>query len=295
MKNNFKAFQLIEKGLSANTVAKLTEGQISILHKRLVVEEKKENNEEIKKTVTNVTYDTGNTTDQQKLAQMGIHVDPSTKKITMSQTGGEITTEEMKEDDEIEKDPFELQSTQDKRQVGPGEYGNNPQVDKEMDAEDADGMGIMEADKTEKNPWAICTAQLGKEFGTRERSQWSAKEKNKYERCVKDVKKSLKEGKNPVSLFLENEILRIVEKHLPPKITKGEIMKYLQEEGTTTAPTKPGTKEKPGVKEKPGKGPKPARPGKNPHPGEKEAPRAKVDPDTAKDKVIQTIMKLLKK
>lgn len=295
MKNNFKAFQLIEKGLSANTVAKLTEGQISILHKRLVVEEKKENNEEIKKTVTNVTYDPGNTTDQQKLAQIGIHVDPSTKKITMSQTGGEITTEEMKEDDEIEKDPFELQSTQDKRQVGPGEYGNNPQVDKEMDTEDADGMGIMEADKTEKNPWAICTAQLGKEFGTRERSQWSAKEKNKYERCVKDVKKSLKEGKNPVSLFLENEILRIVEKHLPPKITKGEIMKYLQEEGTTTAPTKPGTKEKPGVKEKPGKGPKPARPGKNPHPGEKEAPRAKVDPDTAKDKVIQTIMKLLKK
>lgn len=295
MKNNFKAFQLIEKGLSANTVAKLTEGQISILHKRLVVEEKKENNEEIKKTVTNVTYDPGNTTDQQKLAQIGIHVDPSTKKITMSQSGGEITTEEMKEDDEIEKDPFELQSTQDKRQVGPGEYGNNPQVDKEMDTEDADGMGIMEADKTEKNPWAICTAQLGKEFGTRERSQWSAKEKNKYERCVKDVKKSLKEGKNPVSLFLENEILRIVEKHLPPKITKGEIMKYLQEEGTTTAPTKPGTKEKPGVKEKPGKGPKPARPGKNPHPGEKEAPRAKVDPDTAKDKVIQTIMKLLKK
>ena len=41
---------------------------------------------------------------------------------------------------------------------------------------------------------------------------WGAKEKNKYERCVKDVKKSLKEGKNPVSLFLENQITKIVEK-----------------------------------------------------------------------------------
>jgi hypothetical protein len=295
MKSKNKAFQLIEKGLSAETVSKLSESEISILHKRLVVE-KKETKEEIKKTVTNVTYDPANPTDQQKLAQMGVHVDPSSKKITMSQSGGAITTEEMTEDDEIEKDPFQLQSTQDKRQVGPGEYGNNPQVDKEMDNDDADGMGIMEDKKSEKNPWAICTAQLGKEFGTKERSQWSAKEMNKYERCVKDVKKSLKEGKNPISLFLENEILRIVEKHIPPKITKGDLMKHLKEQGPTTAPTKPGTKEKPGVKEKPGKPTRPMRPGKNPHPGEKEAPRAKkISHDEAKDNVIQTIMKLLKK
>ena len=118
----------------------------------------------------------------------------------------------------------------------------------------------------------------------------------KLERCVKDVKKSLKEGKNPISLFLENEIYKIVERHLPPKITKGELMKYMTENSPTTAPTKPGTKEKPGPKEKPGKPTRPMRPGKNPHPGEKEAPRAKkISHDEAKDNVIQTIMKLLKK
>lgn len=268
MKSKNKAFQLIEKGLSAETVSKLSESEISTLHKKLV------------KEVTMVSKQDSTTIE----------------KLKGEKKPFEVYEIEMTEDDEIEKDPFQLQSTQDKRQVGPGEYGNNPQVDKEMDDNDADGMGIMEDKKSEKNPWAICTAQLGKEFGTKERSQWSAKEMSKYERCVKDVKKSLKEGKNPISLFLENEILRIVEKHIPPKITKGDLMKHLREQGPTTAPTKPGTKEKPGVKEKPGKPTRPMRPGKNPHPGEKEAPKAKkISHDEAKDNVIQTIMKLLKK
>lgn len=65
----------------------------------------------------------------------------------------------------------------------------------------------LEAETEEqKNPWAICTAQMGKEFGTTERNKWSKKQTNKYERCVKDVKKSLKEGKEPFHYFVENEI-----------------------------------------------------------------------------------------
>ena len=55
---------------------------------------------------------------------------------------------EMNEDDTIEKDPFQTVSTQDKRQVGPSDYGNNPTKDAEMDADDADGMDILEAKKS---------------------------------------------------------------------------------------------------------------------------------------------------
>jgi hypothetical protein len=158
-------------------------------------------------------------------------------------------------------------------------------------------MGMSEEKKKEQNPWAICTAQLGKEFGTRERHLWSAKEKNKYERCVKDVKKSLKEGKNPVSLFLENEIMRIVEKNLPPRITKGDLLKYLSEAGPATAPTKPAPGTKPSVKPgKPDTRPRPKHPGKNPNPGENPAPKAKkVSPEVAKDEVLDLIMNLLEK
>ena len=34
MKTNIKALQLIEKGLSSNTVSKLNESQINVLHKK---------------------------------------------------------------------------------------------------------------------------------------------------------------------------------------------------------------------------------------------------------------------
>jgi len=86
----------------------------------------------------------------------------------------------------------------------------------------------------------------------------------------------LKESKKPVSL-LENEIFRIVEKkHLPPKITKKDLMNYLSE-SPAVAPAKPQTKPdvKPGIK--PGTKPRPSHPGKNPFPGEHPAPKGQAD------------------
>jgi hypothetical protein len=117
--------------------------------------------------------------------------------------------------------------------------------------------------KKEPNPWAICTAQLKKEFGTSERSMWSAKEKNKYERCVKDVKKSINEGKkDDLDFLLEEKIVHLLDKHIKPKMTKGNLLRLLEakkrssygfkneDSDTKTKPkTKPGTKTPP--KEKP--------------------------------------------
>ena len=142
-------------------------------------------------------------------------------------------------------------------------------------------MGMFESEADLKpgqpNPWAICHAQVG------------PKRTRKFERCVQSVKDQLKEGKNPVSLFIENQIMKIVEKNLPPRITKGDLIRHLSEgenfatkhlqsfgksSGTETAPAKPKTSPttKPGTKPQ-----KPAHPGKNPNPGEKEAPKAKKE------------------
>lgn len=38
------------------------------------------------------------------------------------------------------------------------------------------------------NPWAVCTESIGKTEGTTERSEWSEDAKERYERCVQDVK-----------------------------------------------------------------------------------------------------------
>jgi hypothetical protein len=139
-----------------------------------------------------------------------------------------------------------------------------------------------EDDKGSKNnAYAICHKQLG------------PKRNAKFESCVKQVKKSLKEGKNPVSLFIENKIMEIVETHLPPKITKKDLVKYLSEAEPATAPVKE-PKTKPGTKQPPSPVKTPSHPGKNPNPGVKEAPRA-IDAEEAKEKIIDTIMKILKK
>lgn len=73
--------------------------------------------------------------------------------------------------------------------------------------------GEMSEEKSDKNnPWAICTASVGR------------RDKKKYERCVKDVKKSIKEGTNPYEVLIENKITSLVEKYVKPKMKKGDII-----------------------------------------------------------------------
>ena len=258
MKINKKALQLIDKGLSSKTVSKLTESQINVLHKKLFSEQ------------------------------------------TMVSKSDTSTINKLK----TEKKPFQV-------------------YEKELDEDDTlnvvndpdateDGMGIFEKDyKDGPNPWAICHARVG------------PKKSRKWERCVMAVKKQLKEGKNPLSLFLETQIERIVEKHIPPRITKSDLLKIVKESTKGSEPSKPGvapTYPKPGptkkreTKEqatapapaKPATRPttkptttpkeKPFNPGKNPAPAVKPAPKAgKINPETAKEKVIDTIMKILEK
>jgi hypothetical protein len=122
--------------------------------------------------------------------------------------------------------------------------------------------------KSKKNPWAICTSVMGAEFGSTERSDWSKKQMDKYEKCVMGVKKSIKEGKNPEEVLLENKFRTIIEKNLRPTITKGDLLNMINEQPVET-PVKPKTK--PNVK--PGS-PLP-NPGSLPKPkaaGTKEAP-----------------------
>lgn len=287
------ALELIDKGLSAKTLSKLTEGQINILHKKLIGEAQVTTTQTVDLTADDVKggYKVPDTV---MAGKKNVVITPNPKS-----PGGvriEPTAEEVKED--------ETDDVTDKNALGADALQNLTGQEAPHDANDMapDGMdddsdddrkmmGMAEAKNKEQNPWAICTAQLGKEFKTTERSQWSPKQKAKYERCVKDVKKSLKEGKNPVSLFLENEIMRIVEKNLPPRITKGDLVKYLSEQGPAVAPTKPKPTVKPG---KPETRPRPKHPGKNPNPGVNPAPKA-VSPEKAKDKVIDLIINLLEK
>ena len=184
----------------------------------------------------------------------------------------QVYEKELEEEEEVTVDPNKETETQDPKQVGPSSDDGF--------GDETDGMGMFEGKST---AFSICHSQVG------------PKKSRKWERCVREIKKQLGEGKNPVSLFLENEIMKIVEKNIPPRITKGDLVKYLSEAGPATAPSKPKTSPttKPG---KPATRPRPSHPGKNPNPGEKESPKAKkISPEQAKDEVIDVIMQLLQK
>ena len=231
MKVNKKALQLIDKGLSSKTVSKLTESQIDVLHKKLVAEQIM-----VSKT------DTAKIQDLKNKKQMF-----------------QVYEKELDEDDDFDLDADQAYTGQ------LGSHDADQPADDGMDDDtspqnhDSKMIGMSEEKDGEPNPWAICHAQVG------------PKKTRKFERCVMSVKKQLKEGKNPVSLFLETQIEKIVEKHIPPRITKGDLMKVISESEPAVAPTKPKTR----PTTKPDTRPRPAHPGKNPNPGENPAPKAK--------------------
>jgi len=259
MKINIKALKLVEKGLSSNTVSKLTESQINVLYSKLLGEQtnpaiaaKIEDLKVLNQTVTGL---------EDKMTKLG------------------LAEKEIDEEDDFDLDADQAYTGQQ------GSHDADQPSDDGMDDDtspqnhDSKMIGMSEEKDGEPNPYSICHAQVG------------PKKSRKFERCVMSVKKQLKEGKNPVSLFLESQIQKIVEKHMPPKITKGDLVRYISEQGTAPSPTTKPAPTKPGTK--PGKRPNPF---KNPNPGENPAPKAKkVSPEDAKEKVIDVIMQLLEK
>ena len=94
-----------------------------------------------------------------------------------------------------------------------------------------DGMGMFETEigegkkkKSKYNPWAICTSSVGR------------KDKKKYEKCVMDVKRNIKEGKNPYQVIVEMSLEKMVEHHVSPRMTKGDLLKTLSEQGISRRP-----------------------------------------------------------
>ena len=286
MKTKDKIIQLVEMGLSPNTIAKLDESQIDILFKKISLTEQ---------GAVMISADKASR-DPQKLKDLtsrGINiriegeVDEDNVDVMGSAMGGATT-----------QAPHQVMAPD-----GMGDDSDN-QIDKYEDMTEAE---------EENNPYAICHAQLG------------PKKTAKFERCVKAVKKSLKEGTSPMDFFIEEKIVSLVENYLEPKMTKEEFLETIAEQGvirrsvykpkskkgksirmskpigdlgmlqsmseagTETAPVKPTTKPdtKPNVR--------PGHPGKKPFEGPNPAPKAsQKELDKAKNDVLKLIQGILR-
>jgi hypothetical protein len=168
-----------------------------------------------------------------------------------------------------------------------------------LDMEESAEIGEGKRKKKKYNPWAVCTASVGR------------KNKKKYEDCVMGVKKKLKEGRNPYEYIIESKMEEIVENNLSPKMTKGELLRIIAEkkmmmkkpigkmmsmkgetmEGDTkTAPTRTTPKTEPGTR--------PSHPGRRSKEQPNPKPKAKQsdsEMESKKSEIITAIFNLIDK
>ena len=201
MKNNKKSLELVEKGLSSSTVLKLTESQIDTLHKKLFVEQ----------TMVSKTDAT------------------TISKLKSEKKPFQVYEKEMEEQSSVEVDKDNASSgeyTQDMPQK-PAPDGMDDDLD---NPNEKNSVGTVESIEEEKkdgpNAWAICHSQVG------------PKKSRKWERCVREIKKQIKEGKNPYLPIMEAALAKMVEKHISPKMTKSELINTLSEQGIISRPFK---------------------------------------------------------
>jgi len=285
MKTNQKQLRLIQHGLKASTVTRLSESQVDILFNRLN-ESKKENKEQVTEVPTKKSYKVGPAGG--KVGDLNITQDPNTKEVMVT-----ATESEMSEDTDSEMDWLMKGDTQDPVQKGPTGDGDPDSLQEYKNLAEK-----FESKKQQKYFFAKCGdgktneqkkwCKMAEEFSDKtnfkklpEKKKTEAKESglnnlvNKVSAAYAGGVKNKLNSMSPSVTFGENEIekkiMRIVEKHITPKMTKREFLNLVKEQGTKTAPSRPGVK--PDV-DTPSKPSKPATP-YQPKPGVKPAPKAK--------------------
>ena len=237
--NNKKVASLLNKGIKFETLKMLNETQIDTLYTAVIGEQ-----ESLSDKVQDVQQLKG------ELSQLNQAIDQTIQKI------GEEENEDGLEDLA--------------RQDYTGQEGPHDEKDMAPDGmdDDSDNNRSEMGEEEEVNPWAICTSSLGLEG--RERDSYSKSESEKYERCVRDVKKQ-----NEIRQ-IEESIVSLVKKYVPKTMSKKDLMDLLKESpGTKEAPVKTPTRTKPERKT-------PYKPKHKPAPkaGETETAPSRVKPGT---------------
>ena len=134
------------------------------------------------------------------------------------------------------------------------------------------------------NAFSICTSSIGDKFGTRKRSKWGKKELQSYEKCVKKVKKDIKEGRDPYRSIFEDRLESIIENKLSAKITKKDLISLVN--GYTKKITNEAEAAEPTTKPKPTTKPNPTIPDFDPFndPDPNDQPEANSPKPTTKPK-----------
>ena len=299
MKTNQKQLRLIQHGLRPSTVTNLSESQVNSLYRRLTESKSK-------KCGCGCDKETCTCGPDCKKCDCGrqkkeTKEDTNEKVMVSGKNPDEVeklkqtdATFEVYEDTDSEMEWLMKGDTQDPIQKGPTGDGDPDSLQEYKNLAEK-----FESKKQQKYFFAKCGdgktkeqkkwCKMAEEFADKtnfkklpEKKKTEAKESglnnlvNKVSAAYAGGVKNKLNSMSPSVTFGENEIekkiMRIVEKHITPKMTKREFLNLVKEHGTKTAPSRPGVK--PDV-DTPSRPSKPATP-YQPKPGVKPAPKAKT-------------------
>jgi hypothetical protein len=241
MNTNQKKLKLVKEGIKASTLNKMTDNQVDVLFSKL--QEQSIQPQKITKTVTQTVLPPGSET------MIG--------NVSIENKNGKTTVTPVTETDNSELDEkFESKKQQKYffSKCGDGKTKEQKKWCKMAD-EFAKKTNFAKLPEKKQETKENYMGMIGKGFN------------NTMDKKVSEFKPSATFGESKI----EKEIMRLVEKHITPKMRKGELLSLIEGD-TKTAPAKP--KVKPGTK--------PKHPFA-PDPDKKGAPKAKkseVDEDT---------------
>lgn len=252
--NNKQVKVLLENGFSIKTIRTLSESEINILSKKI-----------LKEITINVKPEDLSKVDTSKL--------PSDARVEVGENEDSL-------EDLARQDYTGQEGPHDEKDMAPDGMGNDSDNDRsmmenELSDEEIDLMLDIIQSKEEGSDKK---GELDEKFQSKSQQKYffarcnddslSKKERNKWCKMADEFAQHTNFSKLPEKVkednlkSLEESVMRIVQKHLPPSITKGDLVKLISE-----APmTKPAPVKEPGVapsKPKPGN---PFKPKHNPKP-----------------------------
>jgi hypothetical protein len=262
--NNRKILELVNHGFSGSLLSELNENQINSLHKRLV-EAKRDTKEETQVVTTQL--DKNNQQDMAKLN--GMLKNPN----SLQGKNVQIKEIEVDKDDEnkgeVSQSPVQVQ----------GPDGMDDDSDKELQEKFESKkqqkyffLKCGDGKTKEQKKWCKMADEFAEKTNFKKLPEKKKETKENYmdmigksmnknmENKISDIRPSVNIGENE----LEKRIMRLVEKHITPKMSKKDFLSLVSEQGTKE---KERTKEKEKTKEKPGTP-------YSPKPGPAKAPKA---------------------
>jgi hypothetical protein len=267
MKTNQKQLQLIKYGLKPSTVTNLTESQINSLYKKLL-ESKKEANE-----VIQVSKADTNMINQLKTQKKPFEMYEDDTEIDVANASkGEFTQDKVQQPSPDGTDDERGELEEEIKRLF--EKFESKKQQKYFFAKCGDGK------TKEQKKWCRMADEFAektnfKKLPEKKKEETKESMSNYTKKVASAFAGGLKEKLNKININptfgeseMEKQVLRLIEKHITPKMTKKEFLSLVKEQGTRTAPVKPDIDI-----DTPTRPSKPATPYK-PKPGVKPAPKA---------------------